>query len=260
MRYSSGLTRPRRVSRKIANHRLRKLIPLCLERNLNCRAGTSNVNSTKNTDGGRSRCSGNRFLFRDQRGKIMDVLLMVLIAVVVVAARFIVLELRGIKNRIGATTPTPDAARLVCSKGNHYIGNQPYTLVNHPDDDPDDGELVCLRCIEQARESADALLKETQELLDGIKEKEIAEEREWSMLTEAEKQARQKLFLDGREKNIAEWSVRGEDGIWRRKDDGAVVEQDTVEKLLEKYVLTAKGNLSIRQGARSEQDGHRRGP
>jgi len=83
--------------------------------------------------------------------------------------------------------------------------------------------------------------------LQGIRDKEAEEEREWSSLTGAEKEAGQKLFLDGREKNIADWCVMGNDGVWRRKDDGTVVEQGPVEELLEKYVFTSKGNLSSRR-------------
>jgi hypothetical protein len=175
----------------------------------------------------------------------MNVLLLILIAAVVVAARFIVLELRGIKERTGVASPVK-TPRLRCVRGNHYIGNEAYTFVNFPDDGADAGEPICFRCIERSNKEANRLVDDTEKLLQGIREKEEKEQREWNSLTEVEQEARQKLFLDGREKNISEWCVKGSDGIWRRKDNGTVVEQGPVEELLKKYVFTAKGNPSSR--------------
>jgi hypothetical protein len=176
----------------------------------------------------------------------MEVLLLILIVVVAVAAYYVVLELRGIKKRTGAASA--ETPRLTCARGNHFIGNEPYTFVNDPDDGVDAGEPVCLRCVERANRDANALIEDVDRHLEGLREKEKEQEREWSSLSDAEKEARQKLFLDGREKNISEWCVKGSDGVWRRKDNGTVVEQEPVERLLEKYVFTSKGNLSSRTG------------
>jgi len=176
----------------------------------------------------------------------MEILVLILIVAVVIAACFIVLELRGIKERIGVASPA-NTPRLRCARGNHYIGNEAYTFVNFPDDGADAGEPICFRCIERSNREANRLVGDTEKLLQGIRDKEAEEEREWSSLTDAEKEARQKLFLDGRQKNISEWCVKGDDGVWRRKDDGTVVEQGPVEELLKKYVFTSKGNLSSRR-------------
>lgn len=88
----------------------------------------------------------------------MEILLLILIAVVAVAAYYVVLQLRGIKERTGiaATAETP---RLICERGKHFIGNEPYTFVNHPEDGADAGEPICFRCIEQANRDVEALIK-----------------------------------------------------------------------------------------------------
>jgi len=70
----------------------------------------------------------------------MEILVLILIVAVVVAARFIVLELRGIKGRTGVASP--ETPRLRCERGNHFIGNEPYPFVNHPEDGADVGEPV----------------------------------------------------------------------------------------------------------------------
>lgn len=47
---------------------------------------------------------------------------------------------------------------------------------------------------------------------------------EWVSLTDAEKEARETEFIALRARIRAEWATKGEDGIWRRKDNGAVVQ------------------------------------
>jgi DNA repair exonuclease SbcCD ATPase subunit len=46
---------------------------------------------------------------------------------------------------------------------------------------------------------------------------------EWVSLTDEEKEAREAEFIALRARNLAEWATKGDDGIWRRKDNGAVV-------------------------------------
>jgi len=99
------------------------------------------------------------------------------------------------------------------------------------------------------RTQADRLIEDTENLLQGIRDKEAEEEREWSSLTGAEKEAGQKLFLDGRREEYSRWwGVMGNDGVWRRKRPTAPWwSKGPVEELLEKYVFTSKGIFSSRR-------------
>jgi hypothetical protein len=88
----------------------------------------------------------------------MEVLLLILVAVVAVAAYCVVFQLRGIKEQTGI------APKLICERGKHFIGNEPYTFVNHPEDGAKAGEPICFRCIEQANRDVQALIKKGQDM------------------------------------------------------------------------------------------------
>lgn len=47
--------------------------------------------------------------------------------------------------------------------------------------------------------------------------------RQWALLTDAEKEARETEFVELRTRNLESWATKGDDGVWRRKDNGAVV-------------------------------------
>jgi hypothetical protein len=51
-------------------------------------------------------------------------------------------------------------------------------------------------------------------------------EKEWASLSETEKQARIEAVRKKRDANRSEWAIKGDDGVWRRKDNGDVVERD----------------------------------
>lgn len=57
-------------------------------------------------------------------------------------------------------------------------------------------------------------------------------EREWESLSESEKQARIEAARAKIDANFSEWAVRGDDGFWRRKDNGQVVERGGSEASL----------------------------
>lgn len=49
---------------------------------------------------------------------------------------------------------------------------------------------------------------------------------EWASLSEPEKQKREAEFLTMRARNLAKWCTQGDDGVWRRNDDGTEVKFD----------------------------------
>ena len=57
-------------------------------------------------------------------------------------------------------------------------------------------------------------------------------EREWASLSEPEKQARIEVARAKINANFSEWAVKGDDGVWRRKDNGKVVESSSGEVTL----------------------------
>lgn len=63
-------------------------------------------------------------------------------------------------------------------------------------------------------------------------------EREWASLSEAEKQARIEAAREKIDANLSEWATKGDDGVWRRKDNGEVVERKSSEATL---IESAKG-------------------
>ena len=65
-------------------------------------------------------------------------------------------------------------------------------------------------------------------------------EREWASLSESEKQARIEAARAKIEANLSGWAVKGNDGIWRRKDNGEVVKRVGAEATL--LVESAKSN------------------
>lgn len=74
----------------------------------------------------------------------------------------------------------PPAERLRCVRGHHYIGNEPYTFI--ADGCSDEGEPVCLRCLQRNLKSLDERIQEIDE--------QVAREIEWESLTEEEREAR----------------------------------------------------------------------
>jgi hypothetical protein len=48
--------------------------------------------------------------------------------------------------------------------------------------------------------------------------------KEWVSLSDSEKEKREADFIAQRERNLSKWAVKGDDGVWRRKDNGQVVE------------------------------------
>jgi hypothetical protein len=50
-------------------------------------------------------------------------------------------------------------------------------------------------------------------------------EREWDSLSQSEKLARIEAARTQMAATLSEWATKGDDGIWRRKDNGVVVER-----------------------------------
>lgn len=63
-------------------------------------------------------------------------------------------------------------------------------------------------------------------------------EREWTLLSETEKQARIEAARIKIDANFSEWAIGGSDGVWRRKDNGNVVESGISDATL---LESAKG-------------------
>ena len=82
----------------------------------------------------------------------------------------IVVELRGIKERIGAEK------RLICAVGNHLIGNELYTFEHDPDGGHVDEEPICFRCMERRQAMADKSLQDTIDFVRSIRSKKADEE------------------------------------------------------------------------------------
>jgi hypothetical protein len=104
---------------------------------------------------------------------------------------------------------------LWCARGKHYIGNEPYTFIG--EGAIDEHQPVCLRCLQSFHEEVERVLEDVTTFLGEDKKQREARRREWELLPESEKRARL-------ETNLSTWATEGDDGIWRRKDNSAVVE------------------------------------
>jgi len=168
-------------------------------------------------------------------------------------------------------SPAP-AERLVCSLGNHVIGNEPYTFAS----EESGGEPICLRCIQRSKAETERIIKNAEERSrkeaewNDLTEEEREHRRktakvnycpkcdkllnergscpmcfefpkipnapmhkvkrilEWANMTDSEKRAREAEILAMRERNLSEWAIKDEDGVWWRKDNEMIVNSEDV--------------------------------
>jgi hypothetical protein len=114
---------------------------------------------------------------------------------------------------------------LICSLGNHAIGNEPYSFFSDSVDVVKEeyaAKPYCLKCKAFRDSEVARVIAESDAFIKELKEKMEARRREWDAIPIDVKRS-------ALEANLSKWATKGNDGIWRRNDSGEVVELNAEE-------------------------------